>query len=153
MISNTLLILKPDALDRGLVGEITERFILNNFHIVSMNYLIVTEQHIRQHYAPHIEAHGEEIAERILDFFVGRPVLPFIILGEDAIKRSRKLIGTSDPALSPSGTIRGDFGDDSYYQADMDKRSCRNLIHGSDSPSEFKREVKIWFPTYKIKEQ
>ena len=96
------------------------------------------------HYEENLKDKPDNIKYRVLNYFVNKEVVIILIRGENIIKNTRKLIGTSDPAKSPSGTIRGDFGIDSYEDADRIDRSCYNIIHASDSIDSYLREKEIW---------
>jgi nucleoside-diphosphate kinase len=88
---------------------------------------------------------GNQIGQFLLNYLEGQKVVIAQITGEEAIDTVRKICGSTDPSMSAKGTIRGDLGDDSTFQALSNKRSLQNLIHSSDSPESAEREIKIWF--------
>ncbi|MFD1735394.1 nucleoside-diphosphate kinase [Bacillus salitolerans] len=141
-----LLIYKPDLIERNLVQEITNTIIQNSFSIIQLDIQVVTHERIVEHYRNNITS--EKIEEWITNYFVNKNVLLLVIQGENAIKRSRELIGASDPSKAKKYSIRGKFGQDSYQLAESQDRSCANLIHASDSIGEFIREVNLWIPDF-----
>lgn len=147
-MEKTLIIFKPDALERKLVYLILDVFLKNDFKIETIDFVEVSEKQICSHYYKNIESSSPEIRERIVDFFVGKNVIPIILSGKNCIYRVRELIGTSDPSKSPLNTIRGFYCDDNYEDAEKEKRCCRNIIHASDSQVECEREIKLWLPNY-----
>lgn len=141
-----MIFFKPDCLNRGLVHVIYEEFILpNDFVVMSVKPITVTRELILTHYEKNLAECSEEVIERVVRFYEGQSILLMILKKENAIKEMRTLLGTSDPACSSPTTIRGKYGDDSYELADKENRSCRNLVHASDSTQEYLRERKIWF--------
>jgi len=146
MKNYNLLILKPDALERELVGKIISRFVDNGFTIEMIDYRKVNMDLILKHYKFVIERMGNNFITMVENFFVGKFVILIIVSieNEDAISLSRRLVGVTDPVKSDVGTIRYDFGDDSLEDALKEQRCVRNLIHSSDNPVAFKRELSIW---------
>lgn len=149
MKSYTLIIMKPDALERELVETIIQRFLDDDFNIEIIGFKQVDQKLILDHYAHVVEKLGESFKKIVIADFVGQSMLPVILSqsGTDAIVNSRILTGLTDPSLSPPGTIRGDYGVDSMTAADHEGRSCNNLIHCSDSQESFLTEIKLWFNT------
>lgn len=142
-MEETLIILKPDCLERELVEECIDR-ISKIGKIELIKYHKVKAREILKHYYNNLKNESEEIKCRVLDYFVNRNIILLIVSGEDIIKKIRSEIGASDPLKSKIGTIRGDFGDDSYEKADFECRSCNNIIHASDSKESYEYEKKIW---------
>ena len=147
MKSKVLIIMKPDALERGLVAEILKRFMDNHFKIEMLSYQGVSETIILKHYAEVIEKLGPSFAEIMKNDYVGKSMIPIILSqdGPEAIKNARLLTGATDPSKALAGTIRGDLGVDSLEQARLNHRSCQNLIHCCDSEEALTRELAIWF--------
>ncbi len=147
MKSKVLIIMKPDALERGVVAEILKRFIDNQFKIEMISYQDVNETIILRHYAEVIEKLGPSFAEIMKNDYVGKSMIPIILSqdGSEAIKNARQLTGATDPSQALAGTIRGDLGLDSLEEANRKQRSCQNLIHCCDSEESLKREMAIWF--------
>ncbi len=165
MYQETLVILKPDALERNLVGAIIDRFEKAGLRIIDISYYRrVNEALLRKHYpdsmaeslgkkaqfaTPGIRdpvAHGLKVLERLRKYFTRNPVIAIRFGGEDAIQSVRKVTGYTDPATAEKGTIRGDFGIDSIAKSTAEGRACENLIHASGNPEEAKMELVLWFP-------
>jgi nucleoside-diphosphate kinase len=143
----SLIILKPDALERELVDHIVKRFISDGFHIEMIGYKMVNESLIYDHYKSVIELYGDDFKEKARKAYVGKTMIPIILSydGENAIQSARSLIGATDPSKATKGTIRGDLGSDEMDKAIIENRICENLIHGSDSFDSFREEVILWF--------
>lgn len=123
---------KPDGVERGLVGEIIRRLELKGLRLVEARMRTVDRDLAGEHYAEHRERpfFGELIA-----FITGGPVMAMVWEGESAVSVARILIGPTNPATAPPGTIRGDFG----------LETTQNLVHGSDSLTSANREIGLWF--------
>lgn len=147
MKSYCLIIMKPDALDRGLVEDILQRFKNKGFSIEILGYKEVDENLIFKHYYRVIEKMGKPFKKMAVKSFVGKGMIPIILSqdGEEAIANARALIGPTDPSIALSRTIRGDYGLDSMEMANLEKRCCDNLIHGSDSHESYLEELALWF--------
>ncbi len=167
----TLVIVKPDGVQRGLVGEIIKRYESVGLKLVGMKMLVSTPEHIEAHYTldpawrqvtgeKTIKSYKEkgmappsedplEITAKILanlkKYMTSGPVIAMVWEGAHAVKIVRKITGGTEPLTSDVGTIRGDFVLDSYQMADMDTRAVRNLIHASGSVDEAKVEIAHWF--------
>lgn len=146
-MERTLCILKPDAVERGLIGEILLRFERIGLKIVAMKMIQASKSQAEDHYSWEDIGlrHGEVIRNRLIDFIIKSPILIFVVEGDQAVQISRKLCGTTEPALAPLGTIRGDFSHQSFTLANEQKKSIYNLIHSSASHEEAQREINIWF--------
>lgn len=147
MKTYALIIMKPDALDEGLVEPIIRRFIEKGFQIEMMGFKSADETLILTHYAHVVEKLGESFKQMAIVAYVGKPMIPIILSqeGENAIANSRELTGATNPATAEKGTIRGDLGTDSFENADREERVCYNLIHCSDSVESLLTEMKLWF--------
>jgi nucleoside-diphosphate kinase len=133
-MDRTLIICKPDAVERGLVGEIVGRFERRNLSIVAMEHRLVDEETAARHYAEH---EGKSFYGELLSFITRSPVVVFVVEGpEDTWQVARTMIGATNPREAAPGTIRGDLG----------ILFTENLIHGSDSAESAEREIGIWFP-------
>ncbi len=128
----TLLIVKPDAVQRGLVGEILGRIESKGLRIAEMRTMVIDRPTADEHYAEHRE---KPFFDELVEFIGSGPVVVARIEGERAIAVLRTLMGPTDPAAAPPGTIRGDFG----------TIVTHNLVHGSDSPESAERELKLFF--------
>lgn len=140
----TLVLLKPDAVQRNLAGEIISRFERVGLKIVAMKFLLPSKEQVRDHYKIN-EALKPEILERLVEFMSASPIVAIVLEGNKSIPIIRKIVGSTEPLQSDVGTIRGDFTVDSYDLADADKRAVRNLVHASSSASDAEKEIKIWF--------
>jgi len=151
-ISYSFIMLKPDAIYRSLVKEIMLVFRREYFSIEYINCLIAESEMIYKHYEHLLEEYGESFRLKINEYFIGKPVIPIIISmpGGNAIARVRDIVGATDPSQAAKGTIRGDYGIDNASKAKAENRCCYNLLHASDSPRNFYREIKIWFDNIDI---
>jgi nucleoside-diphosphate kinase len=131
-VERTLVLIKPDAMQRALVGEILGRFERRGLQVVAAKLLTVDRALAEEHYAEHAEKpfYGE-----LLDFITSAPTLAAVLEGEGAIALVRTTMGATDPADAAPGTIRGDLA---LSMPD-------NLVHGSDSPESAQREIALWF--------
>ena len=143
----TFVFLKPDTLERGLTPSVLARLSAESLSIQTFSYVIVSKEKIFAHYAGVIDQLGEAFKEKVLVSFLNKPVIPVILGSADAkiISKVRKIIGATDPSKAEPGTIRGDFGVDSFAQSDQEGRCCDNLIHASDSVESFYLETALWF--------
>jgi nucleoside-diphosphate kinase len=131
-IERTFVMLKPDAVQRGLIGEIIERFERCGLTIVAMKLMQISPELAAQHYAEH---EGKPFYNKLLDYITSGPVVPMIVEGTNAVEFVRKLVGATDPQESAPGTIRADYA----------QEVGRNIIHGSDSPASAEREMRLFF--------
>lgn len=143
----SFIMLKPDALERGLTQEIIGYLKQGGIEIEWVNYMQANRDIIFRHYAEVIEKYGEDFKEKAAKYFDGRFVLPVIVKSEDknVITRVREIVGATDPVKAAKGTIRGDLGTDSLERSLEENRCCENLIHASDCPEAFETEIQIWF--------
>jgi nucleoside-diphosphate kinase len=134
MNERTLLLIKPDAVQRRLVGEILGRLERKGLVIAALELRNVGDELARRHYAEH---EGKPFFASLLEFITSGPVVAAIVEGPRAVAAVRQLAGATDPVEKAApGTIRGDFGLETQF----------NLVHGSDSPQSAQREVDLWFP-------
>ncbi|HOZ36817.1 MAG TPA: nucleoside-diphosphate kinase [bacterium] len=174
----TLVVVKPDGIQRTLVGEIVKRYERTGLKLLAMKMVIPTEEMATRHYyevggdawieevgrkasaayekkgmkSPYasFEENGQAILRSNAKYLSSGPVIAMIWQGNQAVALVRKITGGTEPASSDVGTIRGDFTLDSYAMADIDSRSIRNLIHASGTPDEAEKEIKIWFQEEEI---
>ncbi len=145
-IERTLILLKPDAVDRGLVGEILHRFERAGLKIAGMKLLQATEEHAKKHYTEDISQRlGEHIRQLMVEMLKSGPIIAVVLEGVEAVESVRKMIGSTEPKSAAPGTIRGDFAHASFKHADHNKVGMFNLIHGSSSLEEAKAEIAVWF--------
>jgi nucleoside-diphosphate kinase len=133
MTQRTLVLLKPDAVRRSLVGEILARFEAKGLAIVAMELRTVDAELADQHYLEHV---AKDFYPPLRDFVTGGPLVAAVFEGDDAVDAVRAINGATDGRKAAPGTIRGDFS--------LSNRE--NLVHGSDSPESAVREIGIWFP-------
>ena len=131
-MERTLIILKPDAVQRGLCGEILTRFEKKGLQLVAMKLMKIPAQTAETHYAPH---KGKPFYEGLVKFMTSSPVVVVALQGKDAITIARKMMGATFGSKAEPGTIRGDYGVSNSF----------NLIHGSDSPESAARELGLFF--------
>ncbi len=131
-MEDTLVLVKPDGVERRLVGEIIGRFERRGLMIKALKMLVLTEQQAQIHYAEHL---GKSFFNDLVSFITSGPVVAMVLQGHEAVKVVRSMMGTTDPLGSLPGTIRGDFA----------TRMSHNVIHGSDSAASAQREIAIYF--------
>lgn len=131
-MERTLIIVKPDAVQRGLIGEIVKRFEQRGLRIIGLKMMQVSEALAKKHYAEH---EGKSFFEGLVKYITSAPVVVLVLEGPNAIAAARATIGSTKPHEAAAGTIRGDFGMD----------VGRNLVHGSDKPESGLREVANFF--------
>jgi nucleoside-diphosphate kinase len=131
-MERTLIILKPDAVQRGLIGEIITRFEKKGIQILGARFMQIPHQLAERHYEPH---KGKPFYEGLVKFMTSSPVLVLALAGKDVIAISRKMMGATFGSKAEPGTIRGDYGVSNSF----------NLIHGSDSPESAARELDLFF--------
>ena len=131
-MERTLIILKPDAVQRGLCGQILARFEQKGLQIVAMKFSKLSPQLVETHYEPH---RGKPFYAGLVRFMTSSPVIVLALEGKDAIAIARKMMGATFGSKAEPGTIRGDFGVSNSY----------NLIHGSDSSESATRELGLFF--------
>ncbi|MEQ8466409.1 MAG: nucleoside-diphosphate kinase [Coleofasciculus sp. D1-CHI-01] len=131
-MERTFLMIKPDGVQRNLVGEIIQRLETKGFTLVGLKLMSVSRELAEQHYAVHKD---KGFFAGLIEFITSGPVVAMVWEGEGIIASARKIIGATNPLSAEPGTIRGDFG----------VTVGRNLIHGSDGPDTAKEEIKLWF--------
>ncbi len=131
-MEQTLILVKPDGVQRGLIGEIVSRFERRGLKLVGMKFLQMTEELAGRHYAVHKE---RPFYSSLVEYITSGPVVAMVWEGNDAIVAARATMGGTKPVEASPGTIRGDFG----------MEIGRNLVHGSDSPENGKKEVSLFF--------
>ncbi len=166
----TFVIVKPDGVQRSLIGEIVRRIENVGLKLIGVKLIIPTEDQCWTHYnkdeawfeskgARMIESrkanglpadkpakeYGKDIVRALVNFMTCGPVVAMVWQGNESVGIVKKLVGGTEPLTSDVGTIRGDLTLDSYDLSGMDDRAVRNLVHCSDKPEEAEREIKIWF--------
>ncbi len=133
MRERTFIMIKPESVERGHIGEIITRFEHRGFRIVAMRMEKLSREKAEAQYEEH---RGKDFFENLVSYICSAPVVLIVIEGEDAISTARKIVGETDPKKAEPGTIRADFGIDIQ----------RNAIHAADSPEKAKQEIKLHFP-------
>lgn len=142
----TLIILKPDALDRGIAGEIITRFERVGAKIIGMKLLISEKDTAMQHYTEDLaKRRGEHIRKMMIEMLVSGPIVAMVLEGIDIVEVVRKIVGATEPKSAAPGTIRGDYAHVSYRFADENGIGIFNLIHASATPEEAETEINVWF--------
>jgi nucleoside-diphosphate kinase len=132
-MDRTLILVKPDAFERALTGEIIGRFEQKGLRIVAMKHMTVERDLAEEHYAEHRE---RPFFGDLVEFITGGPLVAFVLEGYEAVTAARQVIGATNPLEAAPGSIRGDFG--------LEVQT--NLVHGSDSPESAARETGLFFP-------
>lgn len=170
MIERTLVLLKPDAVQRGLIGEIVSRFEKAGFKIIGMKMVYADKETAGKHYANDQEwlkevgsktrnnylakgidvketalEIGQKIRQYLINFISMSPAVALCIEGHAAVVKVRTMCGSTAPINAAPGTIRGDFSFDSYELSDKSGRPIQNLIHASDTKQNAEREIAVWF--------
>ncbi len=171
----TFVILKPDAIQRGLVGETIKRFESAGLKLVAMKLAMAQEDLLWIHYnkdeawfqkkgeqtiknrqdlgmpiEKEAAEYGKDIIRALVKFMSCGPIVPMIFEGNQAVAVVKKIVGGTEPTTSDVGTIRGDLTLDSYELANRDERAVRNLVHCSDEVTEAEREISLWFKAEEI---
>ncbi len=129
----TLVLIKPDGVRRGLVGDVISRIERKGLQVVAMELRTLDQETARTHYAEH---EGKPFFSSLVDFITSGTLVALVVAGPRAVEAVRALAGATDPVLASPGTIRGDYG----------LEVQQNIVHGSDSPDSAEREIKIFFP-------
>ena len=174
----TLIIIKPDGVQRNLVGEIISRFERAGLKLVAMKMVTANEEMVKKHYTLDPEwmrlvgeksikglldkgiepisrdpmVIAQSVIDRLAKYMTSGPIIPMVLQGGHAVSVIRKIVGSTEPVMSDVGTIRGDFVLDSYQMAMDDERCVRNLIHASGTVEEAVNEINLWFNHDEIKE-
>ena len=135
-IEETLVLVKPDGVERGLTGEILRRIEAKGYQVADLKMLTPSRELLVAHYAEH---EGKPFFEPLVEFMASGPVVAIRLRGERVIEGFRSLAGTTDPTTAAPGTIRGDLG------RDWGAAVQRNVVHGSDAPESAVRELGLWF--------
>ena len=133
----TLILVKPDGVRRGLVGEVISRIESKGYKISALRMLTAEKSMLESHYAEH---QGKPFYEPLMEFMLSGPIVAMIAEGERVIEGFRSLAGATDPTVAAPGSIRGDLA------RDQGTRVVQNIVHGSDSSESAEREIKIFFP-------
>jgi len=144
-LQRTLVLLKPDAVQRGVCGEIIHRFERVGLNIVGLKMAWADKAFAEKHYFDVKERHGQKILDNLTEYLIMGPVIAIVLEGVDSVAIVRKMAGTTFPFDSAPGTIRGDFAHISKDYANKHERNVANLIHASAKPEEAEYEINHWF--------
>lgn len=146
MIEKSLVIVKPDGVERGLIGEVIKRFEQRGIRVIGMKMVWIDEDFAKKHYTEDItKRRGEMVRKVLLKYITEGPVVVMVLEGIDVIDNVRKIVGDTEPKSALPGTIRGDYTHVSYKYADAKETSIKNIIHSSGSEKEAEQEIKLWF--------
>lgn len=171
----TLILIKPDGVQRSLVGEVVRRIERSGLKLVALKMLVPTPDQLTAHYhkddAWFLEKgeriasdrkekglpadkepieYGRAIIDQLVTFMTSGPIIAMVVQGNRSVAIVKKLVGVTEPVTSDVGTIRGDYTVDSYEHAGVQERAVRNLVHCSDQPQEAEREIAVWFKPEEI---
>jgi nucleoside-diphosphate kinase len=132
-VSRTLILVKPDAFERALTGEVIARFERKGLRIVALKTMVAVEEIAHSHYAEHTE---KPFFGELVEFITGGTLVAMVLEGTEAVAAARQAIGATDPVRAAPGSIRGDYALEVTF----------NMVHGSDSEESAEREISIWFP-------
>jgi len=178
MMEKTLVVIKPDGVQRNLIGEIIRRFEQSGLKLVALKMMQADENLVEKHYTidpewvekvgkKSIESYkkkgltppnddpialGKDVLGRLKKYITFGPVVPMVWQGSQAVEMVRKICGSTEPLSALLGTIRGDYTPESYQLADGDERAIRNLVHASGSAEEAEKEIELWFEKKEIME-
>ncbi len=153
LIQRTLILFKPDAVQRGIVGEILTRFERVGLKIIGTKMIFPSKEHYHKHYegiGKMVTRRGEKAFDMALEFMTQGPVIAMVFEGVEAVELVRKLVGGTEPKTALPGTIRGDYSHMSFGYADEHNVGIPNLIHASGSIEEAKQEISHWFSDFEI---
>ncbi|MCA9496879.1 MAG: nucleoside-diphosphate kinase [Nanoarchaeota archaeon] len=141
-MERTFVMIKPDGVQRGIIGEIISRFEKLGLKLVGMKFVHVDRDFSKKHYNDHVD---KPFYPGLEDLLTSGPVVAMVWEGSSAISLIRKVVGSTEPAGAAPGTIRGDFAHMNYKRADGKGIALPNLIHASDSPQGAEKEISLWF--------
>ena len=153
LIQRTLILFKPDAVQRGIVGEILTRFERVGLKIIGTKMIFPSKEHYHKHYegiGKMVTRRGEKAFDMALEFMTQGPVIAMVFEGVEAVELVRKLVGGTEPKTALPGTIRGDYSHMSFGYADEHNVGIPNLIHASGNIEEAKQEISHWFSDFEI---
>ncbi len=148
LVQRSLVVCKPDAVQRGIVGEILQRFERVGLKIVGMKMVMPDEDQYRAHYediGKMITRRGEQAFRYNLNYMMTGPVIAIVLEGVEAVPLVRKIVGPTEPKSAEMGTIRGDYSHMSFGYSDAKGMGVPNLVHASGNAEEAKKEIALWF--------
>lgn len=145
-LERTLILLKPDALDRGIMGEIISRFEKAGVKIVGMKMLVSEKDTAMRHYTDDLaRRRGEKVRQLMVEMLLSGPIVAIVLEGVEVVEVARKMVGATEPKAALPGTIRGDYAHVSYSYSDKKGLGVFNLVHASASKEEAEAEINVWF--------
>lgn len=145
-LERTLVLMKIDAIHRGIVGEILTRFERRGFKMIGLKMLVTDEDTAKLHYTEDLaKRRGEAVRKRMIAMLTSGPIVAVALEGIDVIEAVRQMVGETQPLKAAPGTIRGDYAHQSYSYADAKDIGVFNLIHASDAPETAASELAVWF--------
>jgi len=165
MIERTLVLIKPDGVQRKLIGNIIKRFEDNGLEVTSMKMITADSEIVEKHYPAeedylislgkksadagdkidNYKEQGMMIVNGLRGYLTGNAIVAMVIEGKKAITMVRKIVGHTNPVKAEKGSVRGDLGEDDILTANKAKRAVRNLVHASGNKEEAEKEIKLWF--------
>lgn len=147
MISRTLVLIKPDGVKRGLIGELVKRLEQRGLKIIGMKMVWIDKKFSKKHYAPHVK---KAFYKKLEEFITSGPVVAMVVQGVHAVDIVRRTVGATEPKGAEVGSIRADFAHVSYEYADTKGMAIKNLVHASGTPEEAITEIELWFKPEEI---
>jgi len=144
-LERTLVLFKPDAVARGLVGRLIQRFEDAGLKIIGMTMRQIDDDLVRRHYFDIEERHGRSVFDALAGFLPQGPVVAMVLEGAEAVANVRRIVGPTFPDQAAPGTIRGDFAHHSKAYTEATHKAVANLVHASGNQTEAKYEVDLWF--------
>lgn len=145
LIDRTLVLLKPDAVARGLVGRLIQRFEDAGLKIVGVKMVQIDDELAKKHYFDLAERHGQSVFDALSSFMQQGPVIALALEGGEAVANVRRIVGPTFPDQAVPGSIRGDFAHHSKAFTEANHKAVANLVHASGNKEEAKYEVELWF--------
>jgi len=146
MIQRTLVLIKPDGVQRGLIGETIKRFENKGLKIIGLKMVCIDKEFAAKHYTEDItKRRGEKVRSMLLDYITEGPVVAMVIEGVDVISVVRIMTGGTEPSKALPGTIRGDFTHHSFSYTDGKEMAVKNIIHASGNAKDAEKEILLWF--------
>lgn len=146
-LERTFVAIKPDAVQRGITGQILHRLERSGMRLSAMKMIQADDETLQEHYSEHV---GKDFYEGLREFMKEGPIIAMVWEGVNAVENIRKIVGDTAPKEARPGTIRGDFAHISFEHADEEGKAVKNIIHASGNHEEAKKEVKIWFDEEEI---
>lgn len=150
-LERTLVLLKPDAIHRGIVGEILQRFERVGAKTVGLKLLVSAKDTAMKHYTDDLaKRRGEKVRKLMIDMLMSGPIAAIVFEGVDIVEVVRKMVGSTEPKSAAPGTIRGDYAHVSYRYSNVKGIGVFNLIHASGTPEEAEAEINVWFKSEEL---